>query len=479
MNAVHNFIGGVETAPQGELRYRAVNPARLDDLIADYAFSSAAEVETAVSAARAAFAAWRGRSAITRAEILARAGALLISRADTLGALMSREMGKPIGEAVAEAGYAGKVLQFYAAEAQRAAGETLNSGRPNVHYYTRREPIGAVGLITPWNFPLSIACWKRGPALLTGNTVVWKPAPHTPLCSQALMAALTEAGLPQGVVNLLHGGAEVGGAIVDHRDLPAISFTGSTAVGQAIYRAVCGRLARAQCEMGGKNALYVHAAADLDKAVTLAVEGAFRSAGQKCTATSRILIDRPVLDAFTQQFQARVAALVVGDPLDAATFLGPVVDDRQFAKVAGHIQTGLAAGHKVLAGGLKPSKTQGYFIAPTVFTDVAPGADLAQQEIFGPVAALIPVADLNEAVAVVNATAYGLSSTIVTRDLESAHSFADAVETGVVNVNLPTAGVEMHAPFGGWKGSGLGVPEQGLKVLDFYTKWRSVAMQYA
>jgi aldehyde dehydrogenase (NAD+) len=479
MSPVHNFIGGVETAPLGESRYRALNPARLDDLVADYAFSSAAQVDAAVGAARGAFAAWRGRSAIARADILARAGALLISRADQLGALMSREMGKPIGEAVAEAGYAGKVLQFYAAEAQRALGETLSSGRPNVHYYTRREPIGAVGLITPWNFPLSIACWKLGPALLSGNTVVWKPAPHTPFCSQALMEALTEAGLPDGVANLLHGGAEAGGAIVDHPDLPAISFTGSTAVGQAIYRAVCGRLAHAQCEMGGKNALYVHAGADLDKAVTLAIEGAFRSAGQKCTATSRILIDRSVLGAFTERFEAKVAALVLGDPLDAATFLGPVVDDRQFAKVAGHIQAGVAAGLTVLAGGGAPSRQDGYFIAPTVFADVPPSADLAQQEIFGPVAALIPVADLNEAVAVVNATPYGLSSTIVTRDLEAAHRFAGEVETGVVNVNLPTAGVEMHAPFGGWKGSGLGIPEQGLKVLDFYSKWRSVAMQYA
>jgi aldehyde dehydrogenase (NAD+) len=315
--------------------------------------------------------------------------------------------------------------------------------------------------------------------LLTGNTVVWKPAPHTPFCSQALMAALTEAGLPEGVVNLLHGGAEAGSVIVDHPGLPGISFTGSTAVGQAIYRAVCGRLGRAQCEMGGKNALYVHGWADLDKAVTLAVEGAFRGAGQKCTATSRILVDRPVLSAFSERLQARVAELVLGDPLDAATFLGPVVDDRQFAKVGGHIQAAVAAGHRVLAVGGAPSRQDGYFIAPTVFTDVAPSAELAQREIFGPVAALIPVADLNEAVAVVNATDYGLSSTIVTRDLEAAHRFAESVETGVVNINLPTAGVEMHAPFGGWKGSGLGVPEQGLKVLDFYTKWRSVAMQYA
>jgi len=479
VSRIRNVVAGVETVPQGEAQYRSVNPARLDDVVAHYAFSSMAQVEAAVGAARSSFAAWRGRSAIARAEILARAGALLVSRADTLGALMAREMGKPVAEAVAEAGYAGRVLQFYAAEAHRAVGETLQSGRPHVHYYTRREPVGPAGLITPWNFPLSIACWKLGPALLCGATVVWKPAPHTPFCSQALMAALTEAGVPDGVVNLLHGGAEVGGAIAAHPDLPAVSFTGSTSVGQSIYRTVCGRLARAQCEMGGKNALYVHAAADLDKAVTLAVEGAFRSAGQKCTATSRILIDRTVLSRFTEQFRHRVASLVVGDPMDTASFLGPLADDHQFAKVVGHIQAGVAAGHTVLAGGSTSVPQGGYFVAPTVFADVEPGADLAQQEIFGPVVALIPVDGVNEAITVVNATTYGLSSTIVTRDLGAAHRFAADVETGVVNVNLPTAGVEMHAPFGGWKGSGLGVPEQGLKILDFYTKWRSVAMQYA
>lgn len=479
MNAITNLIGGRRTAPQGAERYRAVNPARLDDVVAEYAFSSPGEVEAAVQAAVAAFPAWKARGAIGRADILAKAGALLVARANELGALMSREMGKPLPEAVGEVGYAGKVLQFYAAEAQRPAGETLHSGRPDVHYYTQREPLGAVGLITPWNFPFSIACWKLGPALMTGNTAVWKPAPHHPFCSQAVVDVLLEAGLPEGVVNLVHGGPDVGGAIVRHTALPAISFTGSTPVGQAIYREVSARLGRAQCEMGGKNALYVHEAADLDKAVTIATEGAFRSAGQKCTATSRVLVDRAIAARFEEAFAARVASLTVGDPLAEGTFLGPVVDDRQFAKVRGHITLGIAAGERLLVGGDKTPIENGYFVAPTLFGDVAPDAPLAQQEIFGPVVAMIPVDGLEAALAVVNGTNYGLSSTIMTRDLAAAHRFAQGVESGVVGVNLPTAGVEMHAPFQGWKGSGLGQPEQGLKIIDFYTHWRAVAMQFA
>jgi len=479
MPTVRNTIAGRHAEPAGTQRYRAINPANLDDVIADYACSSAENIDQAVEAARHASAAWRGRTAAQRAEILMQAGASLQNRAASLGALMTREMGKPLAEAVGEVTYAGRVLQFYAAEAQRAIGEVLASGRQDVHYYTQREPVGAVGLITPWNFPFSIACWKLGPALVTGNTAVWKPAPHHPFCSQALLDTLLEAGLPDGVVNLVHGGAEAGAAMVGHSGLPAISFTGSTPVGQSIFRDVSHRLGRAQCEMGGKNGLYVHSSADLARAVTLAVEGGFRSAGQKCTATSRVLVDRAILPAFSEAFVARVAALPVGDPAAADTFIGPVVDDRQFAKVRAHIDAAITAGQALATGGLERPRQNGYFISPTVFTGIAPDSPLAQEEIFGPVVALLPVDGLSEAIEVLNSTSYGLSSTIVTNDLAAAHRFARDVECGVINVNLPTAGVEMHAPFGGWKGSGLGQPEQGLKILEFYTHWRSVAMNFS
>jgi aldehyde dehydrogenase (NAD+) len=479
MPDVRNTIAGRHAEPSGAERYRAINPADLGDVIADYAFSSAEDVDRAVQAARQAFGFWRGRTAAQRADILMQAGAALQSRAASLGALMTREMGKPLPEAVAEVGYAGRVLQFYAAEAQRPVGEVLASGRPDVHYYTQREPLGAVGLITPWNFPFSIACWKLGPALVSGNTAVWKPAPHHPFCSQALLDCLLEAGLPDGVVNLVHGGAQAGVAMVGHTGLPAISFTGSTPVGQSIFRDVSQRLGRAQCEMGGKNGLYVHGSADLARAVTLAVEGGFRSAGQKCTATSRVLVDRAVLHEFTEMFVARVAALSVGHPAAEGTFVGPVVDDRQFAKVRSHIEAAIGSGQALATGGLVRPVQDGYFIAPTVFTGVSPDSPLAQEEIFGPVVALLPVDGITEAIEVLNGTAYGLSSTIVTTDLIAAQRFARDVACGVINVNLPTAGVEMHAPFGGWKGSGLGQPEQGLKIMEFYTHWRSIAMNFS
>ena len=479
MTEIANVIDGFRIPPGGSEHFHARNPARLADIVATYPFSSAEDVTRAVDSARHAFPAWRDRSAIQRGEILARAGAILSAKAAELGAVMTREMGKPLAESVGEIGYAGKVLQFYAAEAQRSAGETLQSGRPNVHYYTQREPLGVIGAITPWNFPFSIACWKLGPALVTGNTVVWKPAPHHPFCSQAIMVALLEAGLPEGVVNLVHGGAEVGNAIVNHAGVAAISFTGSTAVGQEIYRKVSARLARCQCEMGGKNALYVHREADLDKAVNLAIEGAFRSAGQKCTATSRVLVDRVLEARFTEAFVARTKSLVVGDPMDPQSFVGPLVDERQFRKVRQHIADGIASGLRVETGGMECPDIGGYFVSPTVFSGVAPDAQIAREEIFGPVVAVIPVDGLDQAISIVNDTDYGLSNTIVTTDLAAAHRFIRGVESGVVGVNLPTAGVEMHAPFGGWKGSGLGQPEQGLKILEFYTHWRSVAMQYA
>ncbi|MBN8997094.1 MAG: aldehyde dehydrogenase family protein [Rhizobiales bacterium] len=477
--AIWNYIAGQRQAPRGETRHRVINPARLDDVVAEYELSSVVQTDTAIAAAVEAARAWRLETAIRRGEMLAKAGSYIMDNAGTLGALACREMGKPLAEAVAEANYAGKVLQFYGAEAQRPRGETLNSGRPNVHLYTVREPVGVVGAITPWNFPFSIACWKIGPALVTGNTVVWKPAPHHPLSSQAIMEALEAAGLPEGVVNLVHGGAEVGDRIARDERVGAVAFTGSTMVGEEVFRIASARLARAQCEMGGKNAVYVHRDADIDKAVSLVVEGAFRSAGQKCTATSRVLVDREIEEAFVVKLVARARELTVGNPADARTFVGPVVDERQFTKVRGFIERAVAAGFRIAAGGAEPSMGNGYFVAPTIVLDVAPDAEIARQEVFGPVAAVMPVEDIDEALRLVNDTRYGLSVTICTRDLSAAHRFARDAEAGVVNVNLPTAGVEMHAPFGGWKGSGIGMPEQGLKILDFYTKWRSVAMQFS
>lgn len=471
---IHNIIGGRRRTPSGERRYRAINPSDTSDLIEEYRLSSAADVAEAVAAARAAAPDWASRSAVDRGEILHRAGALLRERAEAFARQAAREIGKPVGEARGEALYAAKVLEFYAAEGTRLSGETLPSGRPGVTALTHRRPIGVVGLITPWNFPVSIPAWKLGPALVCGNTAVWKPCLQAPFTSQMLGELLLDAGVPEGVVNLLHGdGPDVGQAIVDHAGVDGVSFTGSRAVGEGIYRAVSARLGKVQCELGGKNPLLVMPSADLDLAVTVAVEGAFRNAGQKCTATSRIIVDRQVKEAFTGAFLARVAKLRLADAREEETFLGPLVDERQYDRVRGFIRTGLAEGGRLLRGGDDQVNRAGYFVAPTVFDAVDPASTLAREEVFGPVVALFETSGLDEAVAMANDTEYGLSAAICTRDLGEAQAFMRSVVAGVTSVNLPTAGLELHAPFGGAKASGHGIKEQGRVALDFYTEWRT------
>jgi aldehyde dehydrogenase (NAD+) len=476
--AIANIIGGQRRAPSGGRFHRAINPSDTSDLVAEYPLSTVGDVAAAVAAARAAAPAWAAESSVNRGEILMKAGALMRGRVEDFAALAAREVGKPVGEARGEALYAAKVLEFYAAEGTRLSGENLPSGRPGVVAWTTRKPLGVVGLITPWNFPMSIPAWKLGPALITGNTAVWKPCLQSPQCSQMIAELLVEAGLPAGVLNLVHGdGPDVGQAMVDHPEVNGISFTGSRAVGEHVYRATSARLARVQCELGGKNPLVVMESANLDAAVTTAVEGAFRNAGQKCTATSRIIVDRAVKPRFTDALVERVKGLKLGDARDADTFLGPVVDQKQYDKIRGYIERGLKEGGKLLCGGLDQANRAGYFIAPTLFDDVTPKMTIAKEEIFGPVVALFTVSGLDEAIALANDTEYGLSASICTNDLAQAHAFTARVVSGVTSVNLPTAGVELHAPFGGTKASGFGVKEQGRPVLDFYTEWRTSYMK--
>ena len=357
-------------------------------------------------------------------------------------------------------------------EGTRLSGEALPSGRPGVVAFTQRRALGVVGQITPWNFPLSIPAWKLGPALITGNAVVWKPCLQSPFTSQALAEILLEAGLPSGVLNLLHGdGPDVGQAIVDHTGVSAISFTGSRHVGFQVHRAASVRLAKVQCELGGT--LIVLEDASLDLAVTTAVEGAFRNAGQKCTATSRIILQRGIRKAFTEAFVERVRSLKLGDARDPESFLGPVVDRKQYDRVKAYIETGRREGAKLLSGGGTGGNSAGHFIQPTVFDDVAPSMAIAREEIFGPVVALLTVSGFEEAVALANDSEYGLSASICTNDLGRAHAFLEGIEAGVASVNLPTAGVELHAPFGGTKASGLGMKEQGRPVIEFYSEWRT------
>lgn len=480
MTTPRNLVGGAWRAPRGSATYRAINPSDISDVVAEYALSTPFDVEDAVAAARAAQPGWAATSPVARGEILVKAGALMRARVEDLAQSMAREVGKPIGEARGEALYSAKVLEFYAAEGPRLAGDALPSGRPGVVAWTVRKPVGVVGQITPWNFPASIAAWKFGPALVTGNAVVWKPCLHSPLTSQMLAEILVEAGVPDGVFNLVHGdGFDVGQAIVDHPGVAAVSFTGSRAVGERVHRAVSNRLGKVQCELGGKNPLVVLADADLELAATTAIEGAFRNAGQKCTATSRVIVEAPVAKAFTEAFVEKARALKVGDARDAGTFVGPVVDARQYDKVRDYIRKGVAEGARLLTGGPDGLDPAGYFVAPTIFDRVTPDMTIAREEIFGPVVALFEVADFDAAVALANDTEYGLSASVCTRDLGRAHDFVARAETGVASVNLPTAGVELHAPFGGAKASGTGVKEQGRPVLEFYTEWRSVYMKVA
>ncbi len=480
MTGVNNFIDGVFAAPGGDGTYRAVNPSRIADVIADYRLSSLADVDRAVAAARVAARPWAATTPVARGEMLRQAAGVLRREVETIARQMTREVGKPLDESRGEALYSARVLEFYAAEGTRLGGESLPSGRPGVIAYTVRKPIGVVGQITPWNFPLSIAAWKVGPALITGNTVVWKPCLQAPFTSLALAEAFAEVGLPAGVLNLVHGdGVDVGQAIVDHPGLDGISFTGSQKVGFSIHLAASTRRARVQCELGGKNPLVVLDDADLDLAVTTAIEGAFRNAGQKCTATSRIILQAGIKDAFTNAFVAKVRALQVGDAADAANVVGPLVDETQYRKVLGYIRTGIAEGATLLCGGPERPDDGGYFVRPTVFDDVRPDATIARDEIFGPVVSLFTVADLDAAIALANDTDHGLSSSLCTTNLGAAHAFVSRAEAGVTSVNLPTAGVELQAPFGGTKASGLGVKEQGRPVLDFYSEWRSVYMKVA
>jgi alpha-ketoglutaric semialdehyde dehydrogenase len=477
---VQNIIDNKLVPPSGKASYRAINPSDTADVIADYTLSSIDDVNKAVAAANRAAPAWAAETPIARGEILRKAAGILRERVEAIAQQASREVGKPIEEARGEALYSARVWEFYAGEGTRLTGDNLPSGRPGVVAYTLRKPLGAVGQITPWNFPMSIPAWKIGPALITGNSIVWKPCLQAPHTSMAIAQALIDAGLPAGVLNLIHGdGFDIGQAIVDHPGLAGISFTGSQKVGFAVHQAASARRAKVQCELGGKNPLIVLDDADLDLAVTTAIEGAFRNAGQKCTATSRVIVQKGIKDAFTKAFVEKAKALTIGDARDAKTFVGPVVDARQYEKIRTYIKTGEEEGAKLLAGGDNGHNRPGYFIAPTIFDDVKPEARIAREEIFGPVVALFTVDNLDEAIALANDTEHGLSSSICTRSLASAHHFLNRAEAGVTSVNLPTAGVELHAPFGGSKASGLGVKEQGRPVLDFYTELRTAYLKVA
>lgn len=462
----HHLIAGQWVGSLASSENR--NPANPQDLIGLYAKGGAAEVEHAVAAALQAQPAWATASPQLRSDVLRRAGDLILARVDALGRLLTREEGKTLAEAKGEVLRAAQLFHFFAGECVRNPGEKLTSIREGVEVDVMREPLGVVGLITPWNFPIAIPAWKTAPALAAGNTVVLKPADLTPGCAHALAQILQEAGCPAGVFNLVMGpGSEIGTALVEHPDVAAISFTGSERVGRGIALGCARGMKKVQLEMGGKNPMVVLDDADLDVAVAACLNGAFFSTGQRCTASSRLIVTAGIHDRFVARLNAAMADLRIGDPLLAETQIGPVVSARQLAGNLDYVQIARDEGCEVVGG--QQLDLPGHFQAPALFLGANNRMRSSREEIFGPCASVIKVADFDEALAVANDTAFGLSSGICTTSLKYATAFRRASKAGMVMVNLPTAGVDYNVPFGGRGASSLGGREQGRIAMDFYT----------
>lgn len=475
----HNYVDGRWVpARDGAVRAKT-NPAN-GEFIGQFAHSGPADVEAAVAAAERARAAWARTSPAARAEFVRRAATLLMDRIEGVASDLTREEGKTLAEARVECRNAVAKLNYAAAEGLRLNGEILATAEEGLHLFTLREPLGVVAAISPWNFPLSTPASKVGIALVCGNTVVMKPATATPLSSVHFMQTFADAGLPAGVLNLVTGsGGTVGGALVGDARVRGVSFTGSTAIGIDIGRRAAGNLAKVQLELGGKNPLVVMEDADLDAAARAAVDGAFLSCGQKCTATSRVIVHRDVKAGLTKRILEKTAAIRVGDGLDPTSYMGPVVDEGQAESVCSYIDIGRREGAHLLIGGERlrtGALARGYFVSPAVFDEVGPGMRIAREEIFGPVMSILTADSFEHALEVANDCAYGLSSAIYTRSLRYAHEFARGIQAGVVKVNGQTPGNAVNAPFGGRKQSGVNIC---LKAVDFYTELKAVYQRFA
>ncbi|MBI3542755.1 MAG: aldehyde dehydrogenase family protein [Deltaproteobacteria bacterium] len=475
-----NFIGGQwrqgSTPDWDENR----NPARPNDVLGKSTRSTAADVGKAIEAAAAAQKEWARKPRTARAAVLEKVAQLMRSRIDTFAKTITLEEGKNFNEARGETLKSINVLEFTASEGRRPTGEVIPSDMPNTLIYTTRSPLGVVGIITPWNFPLCIPVWKIAPGLLEGNAIVFKAATLTPATAKLLVFTFEEAGLPAGVLNLVYGsGAVVGNAIVDDPRVKAISFTGSNEVGTELYARAARRGAHVQLEMGGKNPVIVCADADLDQAVEATVMGAFGSTGQRCTATSRVVVERSVQKAFVEKLLPLVRAIKVGDGITNPSAMGPVVDIKQYKSVLKAIEDAKSDGAKLVCGG-EPCTAPGggHFVTPTVFDDVKPSMRLAREEVFGPVLAIIPVDGFEEAIEVSNNVEYGLSSSIYTNDVKRVMQYADRIETGMMHVNSPTVGGEAQAPFGGCKATGIGGREMGSTGPQFFCEIKTMYIDY-
>lgn len=477
-----NLIGGEWVPSESRRTMEDRNPADTREVIAVFPDSTPADVHRAIEAAEKALPAWKAVPAPQRAAIVMKAVNAMRARSEELAQALTWEEGKVLAEARVEVIRGLNAMEYLASEGRRLLGNTIPSEQPGMFAYTQRRPKGVVGIITPWNFPFAIPAWKLAPALVCGNTVVFKPAEQTPLCAQLLVEALVDAGVPAGVLNLVHGGPEVGEAIVGDLRIKAISFTGSTEVGKLINRKGAEHMAKVQLEMGGKNACIVLADADLDKAARDIVVGAFGSTGQRCTATSRVVVDRKVKDLLVEKILAEAKTVQTGNGFAEGITMGPLIDDRAMEKAMHYIETARAEGNQILLGGRRaqsrPEHEHGYYLEPTVVAGVKKTDTLNREEVFGPVLAVLECDGLDEAIELYNSVDYGLTGALYTRDLGAAFRYAALAESGMLHVNCPSIHSEIHMPFGGIKDSGSGGREMGPTAIDFWTEWQTVWIKH-
>jgi alpha-ketoglutaric semialdehyde dehydrogenase len=478
-----NFINGEWVAPSGGKTYLNHNPANTAEVIGEFPLSSQDDVDAAVAAAREAYRSWRLVPAPKRGEILFRAAELLVKRKEEFSREMTREMGKVLAETRGDVQEAIDMTYYMAGEGRRLFGQTTPSELPNKFAMSVRQPIGVCGMITPWNFPMAIPSWKMMPALVCGNTVVLKPGEDTPLSSYHLIETLVEAGLPRGVVNLVSGdGPGAGGPLAKHKDAPVISFTGSTSTGRVIAETCAPDFKHYSLEMGGKNIILVLEDANLDLAVDGAIWGGFGTTGQRCTAASRVGVHKSIYKEFVTRFVERAEKLKVGNGLDAAVDMGPVINEQQLQTVMNYVEIGKKENAKLLTGGHRLQQgdyAKGWFHEPTVFGDCDPKMRIAQEEIFGPVVSMIPIDGLEQGIEVANGVPYGLSASVYTRNVNAGFAALRDLYTGIVYINAPTIGAETHLPFGGTKQTGNGHREAAVAAIDFFSEWKSVYIDYS
>jgi alpha-ketoglutaric semialdehyde dehydrogenase len=478
-----NFINGKWVDAKSGRTFENRNPANWDEVIGTFPKSGKEDVDEAVKAAREAFEKWRLVPAPKRGDIMRKVGDLMVERKEELARQMTREMGKVLAETRGDVQEGIDTAYYASSEGRRLFGHTVPSELPNKFNMAMRVPIGVAGVVTPWNFPMAIPTWKIFPALLCGNTVVFKPASDTPATATSLVEILMDAGVPEGVVNIVHGGGgEVGMSIVGHPDVDLVSFTGSTGVGIKISEVAAATLKRVSLELGGKNAQLVMDDADLDLALEGVLWGAFGTTGQRCTATSRLLLHEKIHDRFVKMLVDRAAKLRLGDGLLEGVDVGPCVNQGQQETVKSYVQIGLKEGGKIAFGGSvpkDPALAKGWFHEPTIFTEVQPHHRIAKEEIFGPVLSVIKVRSLEEGINVMNGTVYGLSSSIYTKNINDAYTAIRDIKAGITYINAPTIGAEAHMPFGGVKQTGNGHREGGWTVYDFFSEWKTVYVDYS